>query len=73
MARQTAALIDNREMVEIKHSLNTRRQKLREQLSVCEKISDNAKATLRAMADADKDLESYIKEVLGSYKIGLSD
>ena len=71
--RQTTALIDNREMVEIKHSLNTRRQKLREQLSVCEKISDNAKATLRAMADADKDLESYIKEVLGSYKIGLND
>ena len=71
--RQTAALLDKREMVEIKHSLNTRRQKLREQLSVCEKISDNAKAMLRGIADSDRELESYIKEVLASYKISIND
>ena len=71
--RQTAALLDKREMVEIKHGLNTRRQKLREQLAVCEKISDNAKATLRAIADSDSELEGYIKEILASYKISLND
>ena len=69
--KQIDALLDHREMVEIKHSLNQRRQKLREQLATYEKIKENAKTALRAAAADDPNMEGYIKEVLASYKIKL--
>ncbi len=67
--KQTQALIDHREMVEIKHGLNTRRQKLREQLTSCEKMRENARIALHASAERSPEMKAYIKEVLASYKI----
>ena len=67
--KQTQALIDHREMVEIKHGLNTRRQKLRAQLSSCEKMRENARIALHASAEHNPEMKAYIREVLGSYKI----
>lgn len=71
--KQTRALIDRREMVEIKHNLNVRRQKIREKLVTCDKIKTNAKVALRAAIDANPGLEAYIHDQLSSYNIRLSD
>ena len=67
--KQTGALIDRREMVEIKHSLNIRRQKLREQLATCQKILDNARVALRAAVVENPGMESFINDTLQPYNI----
>ena len=64
---QTNALIDRREMVEIKHGLNVRRQKIREKMASCEKIRQNATAALKASIAANPGIESYIRELLATY------
>lgn len=69
--KQTNALIDRREMVEIKHNLNVRRQKLRDRLATCDKIKENAGIALRAAVSANPDMEGYIKETLKPYKINV--
>lgn len=71
--KQTRALIDRREMVEIKHGLNVRRQKIRENLETCDKIKTNARVALRAAIDANPGLESYIRDQLSSYNIKLGN
>ncbi|MBO5389471.1 MAG: hypothetical protein J6A59_15340 [Lachnospiraceae bacterium] len=69
--KQTNALIDRREMVEIKHSLNMRRQSIREKLATCEKISDNAKVAIRASVELNPALESFVKELLTPFKVNV--
>lgn len=71
--KQVNALIDRREMVEIKHSLNTRRQKIREKLTTCEKIRDNAKTALNASMTLNPGMATYITEVLSSYNLRLEE
>ncbi len=71
--KQTMAIIDHREMVEITHGLNVRRQKIREKLASCEKIKTNASVALRAAIDANPGLKSFIKEQLASYNIKLDE
>lgn len=71
--KQTMAIIDHREMVEITHGLNVRRQKIREKLASCEKIKTNANVALRAAIDANPGLESFIKDQLASYNIKLEE
>lgn len=67
--KQTNALIDRREMVEIKHSLNVRRQSIREKMATCEKISENAKIAIRASVELNPALESFVKEILTPFKV----
>lgn len=69
--KQTNALIDRREMVEIKHSLNLRRQSIREKLATCEKIRDNAKIAIKASVELNPALESFVKEVLTPFKVSI--
>ncbi len=69
--KQTNAIIDRREMVEIKHSLNVRRQKLRDRLTTCDKIKQNAHIALRAAVDANPGMEGYITDVLKPYNISI--
>ncbi|MDE6025379.1 MAG: hypothetical protein K2G45_07995 [Lachnospiraceae bacterium] len=71
--KQTKALIDPREMVEIKHGLNVRRQNIREKLATCEKIKTNATTALRAAIDTNQGLEVYINDLLSSYNIKLGE
>ncbi|MDE5873905.1 MAG: hypothetical protein K2H07_08345, partial [Lachnospiraceae bacterium] len=71
--KQTMAIIDHREMVEITHGLNVRRQKIREKLASCEKIKTNASVALRAAIDANPGLKSFIKDQLASYNIKLDE
>lgn len=67
--KQTNALIDRREMVEIKHSLNLRRQSIREKLATCEKIADNAKIAIKASVELNPALESFVREILTPFKV----
>ncbi len=71
--KQAEALVDRRELVEIKHGLNVRRQSLRERMATCEKIRDNACIALRAAIDDNPGMESYIKDILDPYKIKLDN
>lgn len=68
---QTNALIDRREMVEIKHGLNVRRQKIREKMASCEKIRENAMTALKTSIAANPGIESYIRELLATYNLEL--
>lgn len=59
--RQTKALIDPTEMVEIRHELITRRQSLRKQLEYNQTIAEQRKEELKTMANL---YPQYAKEVL---------
>lgn len=67
--KQVNALIDRREMVEIKHSLNQRRQKLRENLAACDKIKQNAIVALTAAITENPGLEEVVKKQLSPYGV----
>lgn len=69
--KQTSALVDRREMVEIKHSLNVRRQKLRENLSTCDKIKENAITAINAALEENPGLEEIISKQLSPYGINI--
>ena len=71
--RQTNALIDRREMVEITHSLNVRRQKLREKLATCEAIKSNATTALKAAIEEKPELKAFVAEILESYRLSLEN
>lgn len=71
--RQTNALIDRREMVEITHGLNVRRQKLREKLATCDKIKNNATTALKAAIEEKPELKAYVAEILESYRLSLEN
>ncbi len=71
--KQVGAITDRREMVEIKHGLNMRRQNLRERIATCEKIQDNARIALRAAVDANAGMKSYIIELLAPHKIKIEN
>lgn len=71
--KQVGAITDRREMVEIKHGLNVRRQNLRERIATCEKIQDNARIALRASVAANAGMMGYIRELLAPYKIKIEN
>lgn len=70
-AKQSAALIDAREMVEVKHSLNVRRQKLREQIAYNEELRLNGLKDIREMLKQNPDLREQVKRELEIYHINL--
>lgn len=69
--KQSAALIDAREMVEVKHSLNVRRQKLREQIAYNEELRLNGLKDIREMLKQNPDLREQVKRELEIYHINL--
>ncbi|MGN0436176.1 MAG: hypothetical protein ACI4D8_06085 [Wujia sp.] len=69
--KQVNALIDRREMVEIKHGLNVRRQKLRDSMVTCEKIKSNAVTALRAELTENPGMDEFIRKQLAPYGIEL--
>lgn len=69
--KQVHAIIDRREMVEIKHNLIARRQKLRERVEICQKIKDNACIALRAAVEENPGLIGMIRELLGPHKLDI--
>ena len=70
---QTKALIDRREMVEIKHNLNTRRQKIRERILTSENIRRTAIQALKKGVAENPGLMNYVDELLKPYDISLEE
>lgn len=69
--KQTLALIDSREMVEVKHSLNVRRQKLREQIAYNENLRLSGLKELKAMLEDNPELREQVKQELEIYNINV--
>lgn len=67
--KQSAALMDNREMVEVKHSLNVRRQKLREQIAYNEELRLSGLKDIREMLKANPELRDQVRRELEMYHI----
>ena len=67
--KQSAALIDPREMVEVKHSLNVRRQKLREQIAYNEQLRLSGLKDIREMLRENPELREQVREELKVYHI----
>lgn len=68
---QAAALIDNREMVEIRHRLNDRRQKLRSRIDFNYEVQEDQKAQLKLMMEKNPELKGKIEEEMGKWSIEL--
>lgn len=67
--KQSLALIDSREMVEVKHSLNVRRQKLREQIAYNEELRLSGLKDIREMLKANPELREQVKRELDMYHV----
>lgn len=70
-AKQSMALVDSREMVEVKHSLNVRRQKLREQITYNEELRLNGLKSVQALLKANPELKAQVRQELELYHINL--
>lgn len=69
--KQSLALIDSREMVEVKHSLNVRRQKLREQIAYNEELRLSGLKDIREMLKVNPELREQVKRELEIYHINI--
>lgn len=68
---QAIALVDSRELVEITHNLNTRRQKLREEMEVQEDILDIAITGIHEELKKNPEKTEEVKLLLQRYKIAI--
>lgn len=63
---QTNAILDNREMVEVRHRLNVRRQKLRERIEVNQKQKEEAikaiQKTIRNYPDSREEADKLLRQ-----------
>lgn len=66
---QTEALLNDKEMVEVRHHLNTRRQKIRERLEYNLKQLELCKKELRELADDSEAYQELIEKIIGQYGI----
>ncbi len=69
--KQSLALIDPREMVEVKHSLNVRRQKLREQLAYNEQLRLDGLKDIREMLKLNPELREQVRQEMEVYHINI--
>lgn len=66
---QAAALIDNREMVEIRHRLNERRQKLRERIDFNYDVQKKGLEALKTVMEKKPDMQRQIRMEMEQYHI----
>lgn len=69
--QQVIALVDKREMVEVKHSLNVRRKRLREQLQQNEEARQNSFVCVKGILTEHPELKDQAREVLTAYHIAV--
>ncbi|MBQ3512656.1 MAG: hypothetical protein IJA32_02500 [Lachnospiraceae bacterium] len=67
--KQAEAILNPKEMVEVKHSLNVRRQKLRDQMEANEQLIQISKEKLRKIVKETPALEEEIREQLFAYHL----
>ncbi|WP_310605169.1 hypothetical protein [Anaerosporobacter sp.] len=68
---QAAALIDNKEMVEIRHRLNLRRQKIRERIEYNTEIREKGFSQLTALVEKIPEAKQEVAKVLEEYHIAV--
>lgn len=68
---QAAALIDDKEMVEIRHRLNQRRQKIRERIEYNTDIKEKGFAQLSSLIDKIEEARQEVAKVLEEYHINV--
>lgn len=66
---QTDALINEKEMVELRHQLNTRRQKLRERLEYNQKQEEFSKNELKELLEHSGDNRELAEKIISQYGI----
>lgn len=66
---QAIALIDSREMVEVRHRLNERRRSLREQIEVYQEQQEEAIDIITKIVEANPDKKEEASKLLKSYNI----
>lgn len=66
---QPEALLDSREMVEVTHSLNVRRQKLREDMEFDEDVMDLAVSGIREHLQKEPEKAVVVQQLLEPYQI----
>lgn len=62
---RSAALLDEREMVEVRHELNTRRQKLRKNMEYNRQVAENTGKSIQDFAKINK---SYAEDIMNMVK-----
>lgn len=68
---QCVALLDNKEMTEIRHRLNVRRQKLRERIDYNTRMKEEGKKNLDEVVEQNPSCLIEVKTVLKEYKLNL--
>ncbi len=68
---QTSALLNNSEMVEVRHRLNVRRQKLRERMTINSRQAEEAMRSIQSTIRAYPDCSSEAEKILRRYQIEL--
>lgn len=66
---QPSAILDSREMVEVRHRLNTRRQKLRERIEIYQKQREEAAKAITSLVKAYPDSKEDAIRILKQYQI----
>lgn len=69
--RQVSAFVDKREMVEVKHSLNVRRQRLRDQMKENEETRQNSFVCVKGILTEHPELKEQAREVLTAYHLAV--
>ena len=68
---QAQAILDTREMVEVRHHLNVRRQKLRDNIDYNTKTYIKNKNEIQVFLDENKMMQDEVKDILRNYAIEL--
>ncbi|MBO5278250.1 MAG: hypothetical protein J6B06_02005 [Lachnospiraceae bacterium] len=63
---RSAALLDDREMVEVRHDLNTRRQKLRKNMEYNRQVAENTGKSIQNFARMNK---SFAEDIMNMVKV----
>ena len=70
---QTSAMLDSKEMVEVRHRLNVRRQNLRERIDVNVKQKEEAMRAIRNTIRTYPDCEDDANQLLSKYRIQMEE
>ncbi|WP_313133496.1 hypothetical protein [Anaerocolumna sp.] len=70
---QAIAIIDNKEMVEVRHRLNVRRQKLRERIDYTNKIKEHSIEEIQKVLDKNPGQKEEIIKLLERFGINLNE
>jgi hypothetical protein len=66
---QPSALLDNKEMVEVRHRLNVRRQKLRERIDTNTKQREDAYAAIASIRQSYPESTEEVSRIMKKYKL----